>query len=165
MEDIRMWATAICYCAIVCSLLFIILPEGSNTKIYKMLGGLVFLTCLISPLMNLRGIELSLDLQGSNTQMEQARQQAEKIASDIAYSKSNENIKSIIKEELAAIGVVPEKIEVNIHNNENDNISCIVAELTLKQTDIKAQQQVKELLSKQLGISCNITYSKEEIKT
>ena len=155
---------AVCFCAVACSLVGMMLPESQMGRVYKLLTSLVFLSCLISPVMSLgaQPISFQLDMSAQNTQ--EIGRQAEEVAQKLAFDSSQGKIRQIVDYNLQRLGISAEKIEVTIHNEESDNIFFIEADITLDGAFQKREEEIMDFLKKELDIDCTLHWNEGDMK-
>ncbi|MBR5486315.1 MAG: stage III sporulation protein AF [Oscillospiraceae bacterium] len=155
MGMIKEWAVSLCGCAVCCSLIGMLLPQGSIQKLFKLLTTVVILSCIVSPLMNLKLKLPDTDFDESYAEIEEYTLQAEEAAHEIAVEAVQAQVKKIISERLGKIHVVPENVQVNVHNDDEDNISYIEAVIELNEKDASFKQEIQSLIHSELGIECS----------
>ena len=87
MEIIRQWAVSICFAAVVCAIVMMIVPPGSTEKVFRITVSAFFICCAALPIIsNFSDINLELNL---------SFEQNEDIASDIAEKMDEQIINEI----------------------------------------------------------------------
>lgn len=123
IEGIKNCAYSICAAAIFGSIMYYILPEGSLSKLYKIIFGVFFLCCIVSPVINSDILDGGLETELMKTE----DFSSENIFEDVYGKTKDELEKNMISETakiLDSFGVIYTNIiaEVNISESGGINI-------------------------------------------
>lgn len=92
MEIIRQWAVSICFAAVVCAVVMMIVPPGSTEKVFRITVSAFFICCAVLPIIN--------NFSDINLELNQSFEQNEDLAIDITQ-KMDEQIIREIEEQLS----------------------------------------------------------------
>ena len=154
MDLLKSWGITVCLAALAAGIAGIIAPTGKMEKVYKFAVSLFFLCCLLVPLFSLKNITLR------------------SVRLDNAYNRTNSNMIYTVSEQAIRIarinitdliisccrnsGTVPERVDVKIAYN-NGKMSVGSVKVTLKATDDKKCQSVREAIKNKLGLDATIS--------
>ena len=87
MEIIRQWAVSICFAAVVCAVVMMIVPPGSTEKVFRITVSAFFICCAVLPIIN--------NFSDINLELNQSFEQNEDIAIDITQKMDEQIIREI----------------------------------------------------------------------
>lgn len=158
MEAIRSWAFSICFAAVSCGLIQMLIPNISTGKVLRFTVAIFFLICVLSPVV-LDGYEPPIITQ------EDVQQNTQEIADkltasvDERFQKDAKNqISTLIKENLLEIGIKPNKIIININTKDKDRILINNVRIELDEGYQSEHQKTVALLEQLLGIPPELVY-------
>ena len=154
MDSIRQWAFSVCAAAIVCSLLQMLLPTFSVSKLARTAIAVFFLCALFQPI-GFGSLSGDLD-RGTEQSLEQARRYAETLDSRLTEDVSEE-VAMQLREDLAAAGLEAEQYDLHIRLTEQS----VEAVISLQPEACSNPGVVGEQLTKKYGVPVTIT-TKEE---
>lgn len=156
IEGIKSWAFSVCAAAICGAVMNMLLPEGSEKRIFKTVLCLFMLCSILSPI-------LSMDFSALSTEADfkENRAQTEGITEELLAFSANEAENTIIDDTVAALaekGIAADNIsvEVNILPDGSINISRFV--ITVSGGN---PEEIKSIAEKRTGLLPEIEYGGE----
>ena len=156
MDKVRTIAYGLCCISIVYAFFSGASPKFGE-KFMKFISGIMILIIILSfPIKNSFN-----NIFQDNYSNEFYNEDILKKADDIFIKATEENIKSVIKQELNSINITAEEIKIDIIMDEYKNIKINYAEVILPPELVERQKEVEEVLKK-LGIKSKGTVFKYE---
>ena len=147
MDAVRAFAVAVCAGALVCALLWHIVPSKGSGRVYRLLLAGFFLCCFLSPLTRLSGIEwpalpASLSITGSGALEQRVTEQlAAQVRSRAA---------EVARLALEAQNIQPDKIDVSVDTGPDGSIYIAQIDLYLSGRQQRAASVARQVLMQQL---------------
>ncbi len=147
IEGIKSWAFSVCAAAICGAVMNMLLPEGSEKRIFKTVLCLFMLCSILSPILSMDFSALSTE-----TDFKENRAQTEGITEELLAFSANEAENTIINDTAAALaekGIAADNIsvEVNILPDGSINISRFV--ITVSGDN---PEEIKSIAEKRIGL-------------
>ena len=153
MQGVEMWAAAVCLTVLAAALLRMVCPEGSFSRLLRIILGAFVLCALLQPLG-----ELVQNLSRPEQSYDDAMEQAEDFTSQ-AEGRSGElmesSLESLIRTELVQEGIPFEKIAVSMDTGEEDRIVIRRIQVTVSQS--QDVERAEALLRESLGLETEVT--------
>lgn len=152
MESIRNWAFAVCAAAVCGAVMNMLIPDGSEKRIFKTVLCLFMLCSILSPI-------LSTDFSALSTEFNFGESRAQTDITNELLSLSAEEIQSAIISDTAAAlrekGAAADNIsaEVNISPDGSINISRFSVAISEGNPD-----EIKKIVEQKTGLSPEIEY-------
>ncbi len=159
MDAIKQWAICLCSAVLAAGIIMMLVPEGGTKKILKTVVSIFVLCCIIAPAANLSGIHFSI----SDKPQEAAQVNADSLQAAInqqVLTASEENIKKMVIDALAAEGMNPKTVFVNMDIAEDNSI--IINQLDIVLDNTQNQQEAEHIINKTMGLECRITVQESE---
>ncbi len=159
MDAIKQWAICLCSAVLAAGIIMMLVPEGGTKKILKTVVSIFVLCCIIAPAANLSGIHFSI----SDKPQEAAQVNADSLQAAInqqVLTASEENIKKMAIDALAAEGMNPKTVFVNMDIAEDNSI--IINQLDIVLDNTQNQQEAEHIINKTMGLECRITVQESE---
>ncbi len=156
IEGIKSWAFSVCAAAVCGAVMNMLLPEGSEKRIFKTVLCLFMLCSILSPILSMDFSALSTE-----TDFKENRAQTEGITEELLAFSANEAENTIINDTAAALaekGITADNIsvEVNILPDGSINISRFV--ITVSGGN---PEEIKSIAEKRTGLLPEIEYGGE----
>ncbi len=153
MESIQNWAFAVCAAAVCGAVMNMLLPEGSEKRIFKTVLCLFMLCSILSPILSTDFSDLSTELD-----LGESRAQTSDITGELLSLSSEEVQSAIISDAAAALrenGIAADNIsaEVNISPDGSINISRFSVAISSGNPD-----EIKKIVEQKTGLSPEIEY-------
>lgn len=158
MQAIQQWAFSICAAMVACGLAQMLLPPSNMEKVFRTTVSVFFLCCLLSPML-LRGSELRFELE-EYTQAD-IEQRAARLTGEVdrqAGAAAGEDLKKIVEQKLAQMGINYLDIAININTNgqsaEDTARVDILLDTALEPEHDRIRSQLEEL-----GMDIRLVYT------
>lgn len=156
IEGIKSWAFSVCAAAVCGAVMNMLLPEGSEKRIFKTVLCLFMLCSILSPILSMDFSALSTE-----TDFKENRAQTEGITEELLAFSANEAENTIINDTAAALaekGITADNIsvEVNILPDGSINISRFV--ITADEADA---EKIRSTVYEHTGLLPEIEYKGE----
>ena len=162
MESLQAWAFSVCSSMVACGLAQMILPKGSMQKIFQVTVSVFFLCCLLSPIV-LRAPELRVEAQTyTQEEIERRAEKTQEVARMQSQRVVQKEIRQIIAEKLADMGINARDITINISSDERQKEEIWEVTLLLSKTDETKHRKIVQELEKALGVAVHVRYTGEE---
>lgn len=154
----KCFAASICFSAIACSILELLVPNGKLEKTVKFVFGAFMVCAMIIPICNIASkINFNFkqynDIKVENKFKSKVDEQMKKAI--------NEKIETLVKESLKEKGIEIIKVEVFTDTNEDNSISINKVRIYIKKGDEILSKQVKKQVEKKLGIKAEVVIGSE----
>ena len=156
MDEVRMWAAAVCLTVLAAALLRMVCPEGNFSRLMRVILGAFVLCALIQPVSALAGADWGkVDSEPVMAQAESYAQQAQERSEEIMGS----SLENLIRTELARAEIPVEKISVLVDTGEDESIRIKQIQICLsRKEDI---ERARTLLEESLEMETEV-YAGEE---
>lgn len=154
MEWIRNWCSFLCYGAIGCCAVQLLVPDKGTGKVFRLLAMTFFLCCAVLPMITVRG-DISLPTSFLSQELidealnerveEQLKQQVETVVTEMTT------------EALANRKITPKKVEVYTDTSENGSIYIKQVIIHVDKQNIPIANVVGEMLETQWNTTVVIT--------
>lgn len=151
MDGINNWAVTVCTCAVIVTIVEMLISDTALEKTIRITLGAFMLCAVIIPLGGVAA-ELKDSFQYEDEHIYESV--IPENISDSRLSYVNGQIEELIRTKLADNDVAPVKIQVSTDIDEDNSISMITAEITLSHNDAGRASAVSRLIKNELGISC-----------
>lgn len=152
MDGIRSWAFAVCTAAVCAAVMNMLLPQGSEKRIFKTVLSLFMLCSILSPI-------LSTDFSALSTEYEFGESRAQNDITGELLSLSADEIKNAIirdtEEVLAEKGVSAENISVEVNISPDGSINISRFSLRIRGEN---SEEIKQSIAQKTGLSPEIKY-------
>lgn len=152
MDGIRSWAFAVCAAAVCTAVMNMLLPQGSEKRIFKTVLSLFMLCSILSPI-------LSTDFSALSTEYEFGESRAQNDITGELLSLSADEIKNAIirdaEEVLAEKGVSAENISVEVNILSDGSINISRFSLRIRGGN---SEEIKQSIAQKTGLSPEIKY-------
>ncbi len=159
MEAIKDWAFSICAAAIAGAAAELISPSGNIKKMVKITVSVFFLTCMLSPV-----LELGIDAFYGYGEYEPAPE-TEQFGGQVEEEKLKifaQNIQDKVNDTLEECEIKDAKIKTNINIGEDFSISISEIKISLGKEYAEKESEVTSLLCERFGAKVNITFKERQ---
>lgn len=154
MENIKVWAAAICLVAIACSMLQMLTPKAGTGRIFRLTVAAFFLCSLLAPLLSLKSI-LHLD----------AELLPETVKADVLQERMMEQLDSQLQtalqsacdEALAVYHLSAKKVSATMDTGEDGRIYISHITVVLDKQQARNKGTIQQVLEKRLGTDVEVT--------
>ncbi len=151
-------AASICFSAIACSVLELLLPSGKLEKTVRFVFGAFMVCALIIPICNIASkINLNFKQYGELKVENKFKRKVDKQMKKAI----NEKVEFLIKESLKEKGIEIIKVEVFTDTSEDNSISINKVRIYIKKGDEIISKQIKKQVEKKLGIKAEVVMGSE----
>lgn len=153
MNELSSWAVSVCTVAVICSLVEMLAPEGSLSKLLNFVLGLFLVVSVLLPFVKIiQNGELKLSKL-------EIQQQTPKFESDvdnltIAYGKSA--VEKIIESCLSQNDIPYQKISISMDSSTGNSIDIIKADVYVGAEYRNRFQEIQDIIKQSTGITPNI---------
>mgnify|MGYP002524391022 CR=1 FL=1 len=156
MESIQSWAFAVCAAAVCGAVMNMLLPDGSEKRIFKTVLCLFMLCSILSPILSTDFSDLSTELDFGESSAQNGN-----ITGELLSLSAEEVQSTIISDAAAALrekGIAADNIsaEVNISPDGSINISRFSVAVSSGNPD-----EIKKIVEQKTGLSPEIEYRGE----
>jgi len=158
MEAIKEWAFSICAAAIAGAAVELISPSGNIKKMVKITVSVFFLTCMLSPM-----IDLGIDAFYGYGEYEPApeTEHFETQVEDEMLKIFTQNIQEKVNNALEECKIKDAKIKTKINIGEDFSISISEIKISLGKEYAEKEGEVTDLLCERFGAKVNITFKEQ----
>ena len=149
MDSIVSWATAICAALVGGGVLSLISPSGNLKKTVSFAISLFFLCAIITPFITLNFSD-SLDFSVS---------QSDEVRGDTTVRLAKAAAERGVKEILKSKDIIPQKIDTDIHINDDKSISITYIEITLDKGQSIYESEISGMIEEYFGIKPGFRYA------
>ncbi|MBQ6830985.1 MAG: hypothetical protein IJO59_07690 [Clostridia bacterium] len=153
MEFLRNWSGAVCFAAVGCSAIRLLVSEGKTGKIYQLLVVTFFICSMITPLLQV-SVDLPLDVEWLPQEMV-TEQLTEKVTEQLA-EQVKERVTAITEECLSYREAKAEKIVVKTNVSKEGNIYIEQVVIVVDKKQVPRVLGVRDVLEEQLGTTVSI---------
>ena len=141
MEYIKQYAFSICVSGIVATIMYMLIPSKSISKVLKTAISVFFLSSLLSPF--LIDIDIIDEIEKySVMSFEQDYKELENDTNRYVIEQFELKIKELILSDLKSLGVDPVNVTVSIDEDEIGNLFVSDVKVFLTQSDMRYQSDV-----------------------
>lgn len=161
MEGIRQWAFGICAAAIACGMAQLLLPKSSMQRVFNITSSVFFLGCLLSPMMfsvALPDIPARDEIQ---REVERRSDSLSSVMEERTGEQASESLRQLARQTLERMGITPQKIYINVHDDGENGISISECEVELSESEFPRHDEIRAALMQSLGVNVLIGYKKE----
>lgn len=160
MEAIRQWAASICFSAAAAGLCYLLAPDSSLGRMFKMSISVFFLCSILLPLGKVDLSFSSEKLQKAERRAEQISQQTALESQSAAYELMKDQIQKEVGKFLAEEGITP--VQTSIDIIQQDSSPKMELMLLLQKKDQEKQEWLFQNLESEY-ITLRIDYTEGEI--
>jgi len=160
MEMLKEWAAALCGAVVLCCGANLIVPDGKNSKMMKMVLSLVMLCVLVSPIRTINSCRT--DFFDIEKQVTEPGEQLLDTVEQQTCDKIKTSINDLIKSELYAEDIIPEKIFIDMDISPDGCISIGQVAVTVKSSLADQCGRIKDILKHRLGLDAETLISEDE---
>lgn len=154
----KCFAASICFSAIACSILELLLPSGKLEKTVNFVFGAFMVCALIIPIFNVVSkINLNFKQYGELKIENKFKRKVDKQVKDAV----NKKTETLIRESLKEKGIEIIKVEVFTDTNEDNSISINKVRIYIKKGDEIISKQIRKQVEKKLGIKTEVIIGSE----
>ncbi len=153
MNGISSWATAISICAIICTIVEMLISDSKLEKTVRFVLGAFMICAIIMPITDMTDEISEVDFNITMSDDSKEKFDIQKI--ELFKKQISSLVTSILSEE----NIYPQKIDVNMDIDENNSISIISVTVVLKKQDVEKANRVSYVIKTQLGLECNTVFS------
>ncbi|MDR2932906.1 MAG: stage III sporulation protein AF [Oscillospiraceae bacterium] len=159
MDGIRQWAFSACVAMVTCGIARLILPKGNLQKVFSITVSVFFLCCLLLPI----AVEFpNIQIQTETYSQEEIERRA-KALTDMVGSQTGraaeDNIKKIIAEKCAEMGIKYMDITININTNGQNGPEIESVDVTLEKAHEYRHDAIHRELANSLGLKVRLGYA------
>ncbi len=147
MESLREWSGYVCFAAVGCSVVQLLLPKEGTGKLLRLLVSTFFLCSLAMPLLEFR-TQLSLDVDFLPQEI--VSQELDEKVNEQLHRQIETVVCQITEECLAIRDVVPEKITVKTDTSETGGIYIQQVIVYVDKQSLNVAMTVRDVLETQL---------------
>lgn len=155
MNDVRLWAAAVCSAVLAASLLSYFSPGGSMDRAFRLVLSAFAVLSLISPLSSLLQSDFSEEIRAFRSGEAEAAF-AEFVDTQITDALAV-NLKGVVASELNQLGLASQKVDVKTDIGEDGRIVINKIVVTLPQKDAAMCLSAAGRLEGALGIPTEVT--------
>lgn len=149
MEGIDNWAIAVTVCAIVVCIAELLISDTALEKTIRLVLGAFMLCAVLIPLGGVIN-----DFSADSLSIGKPSEVLPQDINSLREKYLSEQIAALAETTLASHDIKPSKVSAIIDKDENNSITRISAEVSLKDTDAKKAPKVSSILKDELGIEC-----------
>lgn len=156
MEKIQTWGTALCGAAVAWSALQLLAPRSTMGKLLDMIGGLLFLVCVLSPLTQWRTTDGEMFPFTSSAAAAEETALQEQLCRRLEPA-----VQQAVEEQggqaLAAYGLAAEKMEAVMDIGEDGGIYITKIAVTLTREQGIRRTAVAQILRERFDVEVEVT--------
>ncbi|MBQ6877853.1 MAG: hypothetical protein IJO22_05580 [Oscillospiraceae bacterium] len=157
MEEIKKWAFSVCCAAISGGILNFIIPKENNSKLFKSVFYVFFLSVIISPVSDIdlpdfKNIGFSSEYAADSDELNAFSENSEKFIENKIYT----DTEKILEES----GCSAKDILVSVNISENKSID--ITKFVITFDDIVNTNEIQKIVFEKIGIEPEIILSGEE---
>ena len=160
--QLKSWLLSLCTAAIAGEIVLFLAPAKRMNSLLAVVVNVFFLTAFLSPLLFLRekgDFMPSLDLSTASKRQTEALEQT---VGEQYTETVRDNLTQILTQRLSAIEVTPEKIDFQIHTDENESIWINQVLLTLDGEYEAREEEIKQQVANLLGYETRVIMAYRE---
>ncbi len=155
MADLKLWAISLCAAALAGAIMHMIVPNTSLEKMMRLVIGVFFLSCIISPVLA-RLPDLDLGASGK------AEQQVVQIQEGLLRTidgQVDSQMKAVVRTLLMQKGIAPENISFEYNTADKNRISISQIDVMLSPEYTAHEAEIREYINGQTGITTILSFS------
>lgn len=154
MDSVSAWAAVICIAAVICGVLELLNASPKMDRVLRFVFGGFMLCAVIVPLS-----DINIDFNAvPDTDDFFKDSSVEETVNTGTVSVASGKISSLVGESLAKINVTAQKIDIDMDIDEDNCINMITVILKLQKSDAEREQEIRTLITQDLGLPCEISY-------
>lgn len=142
MSFIKQWILSVCITLIISVIFSVLAPNGSMGRFYKIVISVFIFASFIVPLVNFDFSDLVIDYDFETDYSIQIEDSAEA------------NLKRLITQQLADVGINNAEIDMLLDKNKNDEI--VIQNITVCINEKSRTEEIKTMLFNNLGLVCEV---------
>ena len=159
METLRNWSSAVCFAAVGCAAIRLLVPEGKTGKIYRLLVMTFFICSMITPLLNVT-VDLSLDAQWLPQEIVD-EQLAEKVTEQLS-KQVEESVRNVAEECLGYRDTKADQIVVETNVSAEGNIYIERVIVYVDEREVSKALAARDVLEQQLQVPVTVRTDREK---
>lgn len=154
MDSISSWAAVICIAAVICGVLELLNASPKMDKVLRFVFGGFMLCAIIVPLS-----DIDIDFNAlPNTDDFFSESTVEETVNTGTVSVVTDKISALVNESLTKINVTAQKVDIDMDIDKDNCINMITVILKLQKSDAEREQEIRTLITQDLGLPCEISY-------
>lgn len=153
MSGLSGWAAAISICAVICTIVELMVSDSKLEKTVRFVLGAFMLCAILMPIGDMVAEISDIDFSQTMTEStdEKFNEQKKKLMEN--------QISSLVSNTLAEKNIYPQKTEVSMDIDESSGISMVSVTVILKKEDAEKANTVTDTIKTQLGLECNTVFA------
>lgn len=153
MNSFSGWAAAISICAVICTIIEMLISDSKLEKTVRFVLGAFMLCAIILPIGEMISEFSDIDInQTIETDTdERFNEQRQEIL--------EKQIVSLVDSTLAEKNIYPQKTEVSMDIDEDLSISMVSVTVVLEKKDVEKANIVTDTIKTELGLECNTVFA------
>lgn len=152
------FAASICFSAIVCAILELLVPSGKLEKTVKFVFGAFMVFAMVIPICNIANkINFNFKRYGEIKVESKFKRKVDKQMKKAI----NDKIENVVKEFFKEKGIEIIKVEAFTDTNEDNSISINKVRIYMKKGDEILLKQIKKQVEKKLGVKAEVVIGSE----
>jgi hypothetical protein len=157
MEHIKQYAFSLCVCALISTLILMLIPKSNLSKVVKITLSVFFLSSFLSPF--LWNIDLKSEIERySPISFEEEYNKQYLKTNEYLINEVQLEVERMVLSELSNIGVQAIDVEIKIKNTNYQEFAIESVEIYLNKADIKYQTDVYLKAKEVTGINPQIIF-------
>lgn len=159
MNGIREWAFSLCFVAVACGIMEMLVPSASIGKVFRFTVGVFFLICILSPVMMRSYTPPTITHENVQAQSQEIADKLTQSVNKRFNKESEQRLKRILTDNLSKSGIKTDKVIINISTKDKENI--IISSVYIE-ADKHIEEKHDEIISiteKVLDITPKIVYT------
>ena len=148
-ESLYICAASLCCCLVVCSLVRLVAPAGSTTKILSLVIGVFALCCLVSPFVTL---VKSIDVYSCETDYTEKQSELTQVYNEEILRTTGDYINSYTKTLLLSAEIIPDDIQTILGVNNENGIYIKEMNIYINKNSSYKIGTIEELIETSVGI-------------
>lgn len=148
-ESLYICAASLCCCLVVCSLVRLVAPSGSTTKILSLVIGVFALCCLVSPFVTL---VKSIDVYSCETDFTEKQSELTQVYNEEILRTTGDYINSYTKTLLLSAEIIPDDIQTILGVNNENGIYIKEMNIYINKNSSYKIGTIEELIETSVGI-------------
>ncbi len=155
MADIKLWAISLCVAALAGAIMHILAPKTSLEKMMRLVIGVFFLSCIISPVLS-KLPDIKLTFSGKADQS--LTEVQERLLSTVDKQTESSMITQV-ESLLAQKGVTAENISFEYNTADKNRISISQIDVVISPDYADREAEIREYISGKTGIATILSIS------
>ncbi|MEE0930336.1 MAG: stage III sporulation protein AF [Acutalibacteraceae bacterium] len=153
MQEITLWANAVCAVAIVCAIFEMLAPNGNVSKMLNFVLGLFLVVAVLVPFTNL--IKLGT-IEDNNIDIKQEEITFSEQVGDLTIACGKSVIENLVADCLKEKEIKYKKIQVNMDSSTGNSIDIIKVKIYLSTTYRNQITEIQNIVKEKTGITPDV---------